>query len=257
MKKARIIKLVKIILVFVFVFSALNIAKIFYDYSKADNTYEAIQNDYVTFNEQVVSRDQSENGDPEQIKASEIPITVDFDALLERNGDVTGWLYCPETAVNYPIVQGQSNDQYLHRDIDGNHLKSGTLFVDYRNGTLGTDANYIIYGHNMKNGSMFNALAKYKKQAYYDSHPIMYYLTPEGNYRLELFAGRVVKRDDEIYTFNQSNEELQGLLDEYKSKSTFESAVEPGPDDIIITLSTCSYEFDNARYIVIGRLVRL
>ena len=82
----------------------------------------------------------------------------------------------------------------------------------------------------------------------------MYYLTPDGNYKLELFAGLVVKRDDKIYLPNQSEEEFAGLIEEYRAKSTFKSDIELEYNDTIVTLSTCSYEFDNARYIVIGRL---
>ena len=83
----------------------------------------------------------------------------------------------------------------------------------------------------------------------------MYYLTPDGNYKLELFAGLAVKRDDKIYLPNQSEEEFAELIEEYRAKSTFQSDIELEYNDTIVTLSTCSYEFDNARYIVIGRLI--
>jgi sortase B len=82
----------------------------------------------------------------------------------------------------------------------------------------------------------------------------MYYLTPDGNYKLELFAGLVVKRDDKIYQPNQNEEEFTELMEKYRAKSTFKSNVELEYNDTIVTLSTCSYEFDHARYIVIGRL---
>ena len=257
MKHRLFIKIINIVLIAVFVFAALNIGKIYYDYGKADNTYNEIQGEYVTVNDTPSVPESTQGNDEQPQKATEPPITIDFDALLKRNKDVVGWLYCPDTVINYPVVQGESNDGYLRKDLDGKYLVSGTLFADYRNGALNEDANYIIYGHNMKNGTMFNSLAKYKKQSYYDQHPIMYYLTPDGNYRLELFAGLVVKRDDKIYLPNQSEEEFAGLLEEYRAKSTFKSDVELEYDDTIVTLSTCSYEFDNARYVVIGRLIRM
>lgn len=241
MKRRKIVKTINIVLIAVFVIAAFNIGKIYYDYNKAGNTYEEIQDEYVATNK--------EESKPEPL------ITIDFDALLNRNKDITGWLYCPDTIINYPVVQGENNDQYLRRDLDGKYLVSGTLFADYRNGALDEDANYIIYGHNMKNGTMFSILAKYKQQTYYDQHPIMYYLTPDGNYKIELFAGLVVKRDDKIYLPNQSEEEFLELINEYRAKSTFKSDVGLEYNDIIVTLSTCSYEFDNARYIVIGRLI--
>ena len=253
--KKKTIKIINIVLIAVFVIAAFNIGKIYYDYGKADNTYNEIQDEYVAKSEVQSTPETTQGNDEQPPKATELPITIDFDALLNRNKDVIGWLYCPDTVINYPVVQGENNDQYLRKDLDGKYLVSGTLFADYRNGALDEDANYIIYGHNMKNGTMFSSLAKYKQQSYYDQHPTMYYLTPDGNYKLELFAGLVVKRDDKIYLPNQSEEEFAELIEEYRAKSTFKSDVELEYNDTIVTLSTCSYEFDNARYIVIGRLI--
>lgn len=257
MRQRKYIKIINIVLIVVFVIAAFNIGKIYYDYQKADNIYKAIQDEYVVSDEKQFTPEQTTDGEHEQTKKPEPTITVDFDSLLNRNKDVIGWLYCPYTIINYPVVKGKNNEQYLRRDLDGKYLAGGTLFADYRDGTLEEDAGHIIYGHNMKNGTMFNIITKYKEQAYYDKHPVMYYLTPDGNYRLELFAGLVVKRDDKIYVPNQSEKEFSELLNEYKANSTFNSDVEPEDDDTIVTLSTCSYEFDNARYIVIGRLIPL
>ncbi len=248
MKQRKYIKIINIVLIAVFVIAAFNIGKIYYDYNKADSVYEGMQDNYISSNEELFIPEETKNNDPIP------PIAVNFDSLLNRNKDVVGWLYCPDTVINYPVVQGEDNDRYLHRDLDGKYLVSGTLFADYRNGALNEDANYIIYGHNMKNGTMFSALAKYKEQAYYDRHPVMYYLTPNGDYKLELLAGLVVKRDDKIYDPTLDEEAFSALLSDYIAKSTFKSDIKPEYTDTIVTLSTCSYEFDNARYIVIGRL---
>lgn len=254
MKNRKFIKIINTVLIAVFVFAAFNIGKIYYDYNKANNTYEVIQDEYIATKEVESNSEATQGNDEQPQKSTEPPIAIDFDALLDRNKDVIGWLYCPDTVINYPVVQGKNNDQYLRKDLDGKYLVSGTLFADYRNGALDEDANYIIYGHNMKNGTMFSSLAKYKQQSYYNQHPIMYYLTPDGNYKLELFAGLVVKRDDKIYLPNQSEEEFTELIEKYRAKSTFKTNVELEYSDTIVTLSTCSYEFDHARYIVIGRL---
>ncbi len=255
MKHRKFIKIINIVLIAVFVMAVFNIGKIYYDYNKADNIYEVMQDEYVATKDVESNSEATQGNDEQPPKSTEPPIAIDFDALLNRNKDVIGWLYCPDTVINYPVVQGKNNDQYLRKDLDGKYLVSGTLFADYRNGALNEDANYIIYGHNMKNGTMFSSLAKYKQQSYCDQHPIMYYLTPDGNYKLELFAGLVVKRDDKIYLPNQSEEEFAELIKEYRAKSTFKSDIELEYNDTIVTLSTCSYEFDNARYIVMGRLI--
>ncbi|MBE6796837.1 MAG: class B sortase [Ruminococcaceae bacterium] len=255
MKNRKFIKIINTVLIVVFVFAAFNIGKIYYDYNKANNTYEVIQDEYVAAKDVESNSEATQGNEDQPPKEIVPPIAIDFDALLDRNKDVIGWLYCPDTVINYPVVQGKNNDRYLRKDLDGKYLVSGTLFADYRNGELNEDANYIIYGHNMKNGTMFSSLAKYKQQSYYNQHPIMYYLTPDGNYKLELFAGLVVKRDDKIYLPNQSEEEFTELIEKYRAKSTFKTNVELEYSDTIVTLSTCSYEFDNARYIVIGRLI--
>lgn len=274
MKKKRIISVINIILIAVFVTAAVNIVRIYVDYGKVDSTYGNIEKEYIipdgqsALSEDADGENQSaeltgnsdgekQDADSEKNEADAFDLTfaVDFESLLQRNADVVGWLYCPDTPISYPVVQGENNDQYLRRDLDGNYLIGGTLFMDYRGGALEKGTRHIMYGHNMKNGSMFGLLPEYKSQAYFESHPVMYYVTPDGNYRLELFAGLVVRRDDRIYDMSLDEEEWTELLNSYRAASTFESDTELQCDDIIVTLSTCSYEFDNARYIIIGRLV--
>lgn len=102
----------------------------------------------------------------------------------------------------------------------------------------------------MKNGTMFSSLTKYKSQSYYDEHPVLYLYTPEGAYKIELIAGFVSKPTGEVYNTNQTYEQVL----EYCSHSTFCSPITPRDDEKYITLSTCSYEYENARYVVIGKL---
>ena len=104
---------------------------------------------------------------------------------------------------------------------------------------------------------MFSSLAKYKEQSYYDEHPVLYFLTPDGDYKIELYAGIVVGRDALIYVPNPDEKEFAEFLSNAKEKSTFSSEVEITENDTLITLSTCSYEYNHARNIVIGKLNRL
>ncbi len=164
-------------------------------------------------------------------EAVEIGITVDFDALLEINPDVIGWLYCPDTVINYPLVQGEDNDYYLHRLINGTPNNNGTLFVDEQNSAGFSDENTVIYGHHMRNGSMFGYLENYEQQSYYEAHPVVYLLTPEGNYA--------------------------SWLAEQRTRSDFSAPVEVERGDRVVTLSTCAYDFQDARYVVLGKLVSL
>ena len=248
MKKIHLISILRIILLAIFLVAAINIGKTYYDYGKAEQVYGDLQGSYVAIvDDAMVATDVAE-------ETKGLDITIDFEALLARNEDVVGWFYCPDTVLNYPVAKGADNNEYLHANLDGEYLKSGTLFVDYRNGALGEDANYVIYGHSMKNGTMFRMLMKYKDQAYYDAHPVLYYLTPEANYELELFAGQTVLSNDRIYSFDLTKEEVFELAKEYQNRSHFKNEVVLSEDDVIVTLSTCSYENDDARYIVLGRL---
>lgn len=226
--------------------------KTYLDYKQADNLYEDLQDRFVETTEPSATQTPTEESLPDVKETA--PITIDFNALLSENADVVGWIYSPDTPINYPVVQGKDNNEYLRKDLKRKYLVSGTVFADYRCGQIGEDANYILYGHNMKDGSMFSSLAKYKQQSYYDEHPVLYYLTPDGDYKIELYAGLVVKRDAVIYSPNPDEATLTEFLSNAKAISTFQSDVDIGEHDMLITLSTCSYEYNNARYILIGIL---
>lgn len=116
---------------------------------------------------------------------------VDFAALRAFNLYIIAWIYIKETSINYPVVQGVDNSYYLKHMADGSYNDSGAIFVDFRSESDFSDSLTIIYGHNMKNGTMFSGLAKYKKQKFYDEHPVALILPPEKNYQLEFFAGYV------------------------------------------------------------------
>ena len=191
--------------------------------------------------------------DPQTGGETEEPakITVDFEALKAVNEDIVAWIYIPGTKVNYPIVQASDNDYYLHRLLNGEYNVNGTIFMDYLNAPDFSDGNTLIYGHNMKSGYMFGGIVDYKKQSFYDEHPDVYLLTPDREYRLALFAGVVLEYDAEVYQTQLTDE----YLNTCRSHSTFASDVSVSAADKIVTLSTCSYEYENARYVVMGKLV--
>lgn len=201
--------------------------------------------------------EQESDADAERLPRETAPIEVDFEILWETNEDVVGWLYCEDTPINLPLVQAEDNDYYLRRLIDGTWNSSGTLFTDYRNAADFSDSNTIIYGHNMKNKGMFGTLSNYKEQSYYDEHPLMWLLTPEESYKVELIAGYVTASTSEIYSYGLTEEDIQALVYKSIEQSTFISDFQVSQGDRYVTLSTCSYEYDNARYILIGHLIAL
>ena len=179
---------------------------------------------------------------------------VDFDQLRQQNEDVTAWLYLPDSVINYPVLQHGDNDYYLTRQIDGSYNKNGSIFMDYSNASDFSDRNTIIYGHHMRTGNMFGKLVNFKSDSYYQQHDHMFIMTPQVTYRLELLCGAVVEPDDPIYSIDPTEEALAACM----RRSTFQTKLDlPGEEARLVTLSTCSYEFEDARYIVIGVLAPL
>lgn len=246
--KKIVIRALIVVFAAVFVFSGYNVIKILTENKKADNLYTGLQSEYTRPVVPDAKDEEEENP---------LPISVDFTALKDRNSDIVGWLILPDTVLNYPVVQAANNDKYLRRDLEGKKLTAGTLFADYRCQTVGEDANYIIYGHNMRNGSMFKTVTDYKSQEFFDANPIIYYLTDEKNFKIEPVAGLVVPDNDELYKLNFSNEQMVEYINNSKGKSTFNSKALFTEQDSFITLSTCSKEYKNARFVLIGKLTEV
>ena len=184
------------------------------------------------------------------------PISVDFDTLKEANDDVIGWLYCEDTPINYPVLQSDDNSYYLRRLVNGEWNIAGSLFMDYRNNLSNNDWNTVIYGHNMKNDSMFGTLPEYRNQDYYEQHPVMYFLTPEADYKIELIAGFVTPSDSALYDVYLSESYRTSLYDELFKLSDFQANEYFFEKDVqLLTVSTCSYEYETARYVVVGKMI--
>ena len=107
----------------------------------------------------------------------------------------------------------------------------------------------------MKNGLMFNQVTKYKDQSFYDQHPTGLLLTPDGNYRIEFVAGYVTNLNDDAWKIEfESDEEFSLWLEDAIARSTFIGTVQPTPQARVVTLSTCTYEYNDARYVLVGIL---
>lgn len=220
------------------------------EYSKGNAVYEQVK--LALRNKNAEIKESTESAD---VAASKMSSKIDFAPLKEINDDVVGWILAEGSAIDYPIVLGEDNEYYLSHLFNRERNKMGSLFVDYRNNGDFSDKNTVIYGHNMKDGSMFSSLTKYKDQSYYDSFPTMVLYTPDGNFTIELFAGIVADGNYEFVHFKFTDDvDFQDYINSLKRKSTFESNTIVKSDDRIVTLCTCSYEFNNARYALYGKL---
>ena len=254
MKRNVILILLILFFLGLMLFSGYRIVSILSEYRAGTETYEDIRR-YVSTVPAIPVEPKPE---PEQTLPQETePVddtvypVVDFDGLLTVCEDVVGWLYIEGTNVDYPVVQGVDNNQYLRHMMDGRYNTAGTLFVDYRNEPDFTERNTIIYGHNMRNGTMFAALGGYRKQEFYDEHPVALLMTPQGNYRLEIFSAYVADVEQNAWDCGfASDAEFARWLEEVAAKSEFQTDLTPTAQDRIVTLSTCSKDFNNARFVV-------
>ncbi|MCL2106825.1 MAG: class B sortase [Oscillospiraceae bacterium] len=171
--------------------------------------------------------------------------------LQGRNSDTVGWLTVPGTRIDYPFVRGPDNDFYLHRDFNGAYALAGTLFMDYRCAKDFSSKNTIIYGHHMKNGSMFGSLKKFQDKDFFAANSGAVIYLPDKIYALELFAFLSARSDDAILYTEAPDE---GFLAYVKRNARQYRDIGASAGDRFVTLSTCSYEFNNARMVLIGRI---
>lgn len=184
---------------------------------------------------------------------------IDHEKLTGINEDYRCWIYAPDTPIDYPVVQCANNSYYLSRMFNRKSNPAGTLFMDYRNLPDLADPNTLIYGHHMRDGSMFESLTDYDGAGYFEAHPFMVLIRADAVYLVEVFAAYVTDGKDICYDIALSDEaDMRALVEHALDKSDFDAHVTVDPSaDRLVTLSTCTYVFDNARYVVLGRLTEL
>ena len=239
--KKKIMTFIEIVLIIVFLFSCYKIFSKLHEYKTDGKTYDAVRQEYI-----------------EEIQKS--PENIDYKGIFDRlkgiNGDYKGWITVENTDIDYPIVQGTDNDFYLKHDFNKNESTSGCVFMDYLN-EEGKDDNTVIYGHNMRNGSMFSKLQKFKENEFFNQNNKVIIKDENGEHTYEVFSVYVLKSGDKLGKINYSSKEE---FDEYvkliKNKSFYTNDVKVEKGDKILTLVTCTYEIDDARTIVHAKLVK-
>lgn len=257
---------IEIALLLVFCYSVWQIA-LYYQEGKSEKDFnedladsavsEAAPEDNYDYSEETISQIVPFEGF--KAEESEIlvypDIKVDLNQVKEKYPKVVGWLYSPGTPINYPVVQGADNSYYVDHMPNGTQNSAGSIFMDFRDPAELSEFAHILYGHNMKNNSMFGTILDYKKAGYFEEHPFMFYFTEEKTYRLEIFAGVNTIATSSIYS-EPSNKEafISGAF----SGSTFRSNITVSPDDKVLLLSTCSGAVGQAnRYVLFTKLVEI
>ncbi|MGN0720724.1 MAG: class B sortase [Anaerovoracaceae bacterium] len=206
----------------VFLFSLFNVISIIQNYREIDKTYDEAAGQFTEIPSQTSEEESGGIGVPE----------VDFDALLQVNNDVIGWIYLEDTDISYPLLCGRDNQQYLFQSYEKKYLTAGSIFIDYRCSRDFTDSRTVVYGHNMHNGSMFGKLDKFTKESYMEKHPYVYILLPTGE-TLKYEVKKTYKADIEGEVYKLPSGEAKD------------------PKDRRLYLSTCTEDSsDTQRFVV-------
>lgn len=185
------------------------------------------------------------------------PINVDFESLKKINEEIVGWLYIPSIDISYPIVLGSDDDYYLHRTFERKDNFAGSIFMEAKNKGDFLDPNTIIYGHNMNDGSMFGRLSRLTSEEKYKKDPYIWILTPEQNYKYEMFSVHVTSVESSVYTLFQGtdNRFITWAVDMQSQSKADLKKQKFALDSRIITLSTCTGD-SSTRYVVQALRVR-
>lgn len=240
--------LVTIVCLAVFIYASSGLFNAFMDYYNNRKMMNEVQDLYY----EMESMDNTPTTESNGIRSG-------FDELLKQNEDVVGWITIDGTQVDYPILHSSDNVEYLTENYYGNQSRAGSIFMDYRNDIMSSDLNTVIYGHRMKDGSMFQQLTKYLDQDFFETHQTFEYDTLYESYEAEIFAVyQTLTEFNYIETDFSSEEEYEELLAEIQSRSLFQTDIEVNADDQIITLSTCDYKLDadDGRLVVHAKLVK-
>ena len=182
---------------------------------------------------------------------------IDFAELKSVNEDIVGWLRIRALDISYPVVQGEDNDYYLHRTFEGVDNFAGCLFVNCDNEPDLTDQNTIIYGHNMKNGSMFGKLKKFQEEETFNKSKFFWIFTEDFIYQYRIFSAMTVNKIGINYqTFFLENEFQEFKDAAFRNSVVENSNVSLSYEDRIVTLSTCTGD-DSTRFVVMGKLAQV
>lgn len=239
----------------VFCYSGFQLFTIYREYKAGTDEYSALEEKYIL----------EENGRLEQIETAAalepgetIPTMknpIDFDGLKQINKDIIAWISVGAIDISYPVAQGEDNDYYLHHTFEDQENIAGCIFMDYECEKDFSDPNTIIYGHNMRNESMFGRLKKFREEETFNKDAYFWIYTPEYIYRYEIFSCQEVGATSETYQLQfDDKKKFQEYIDSAFERSVLVRDIEVTAEDKIVTLSTCT---GNAatRFLVQGKLL--
>lgn len=218
------------------------------DYKRATEEYESLGK-YV----QLTVSDTSERSSTSEVnlETTDQLFNIDWNALRKINPDIVGWIVIPDTAINYPIVQTMDNSTYLHQSFEGNKNACGTIFMNTYNHADYTDWNTVIYGHNMKNGSMFATLNKYKDEDFYKEHDEVWVLTPYWERKYQIISAHEAQDGSETYAIEFGDGQYEAHVASEVTQSNYDTGNGYDVEMPMITLSTCTGRGTLSRFVLV------
>lgn len=187
------------------------------------------------------------DSDPDGVTVEHLPddshflLDLDLSSLQAENPDVMGWIHIPDSKISYPLLRSKDNKEYLKLTWDLTSSAAGSIFLEHENNADFSDFNTLIYGHNMKNGSMFSQLHDYQDQTFADSHPYVYIVTEDKVLQYEVFSAYTADVNSDTYLLVFEDDAVkQSSIDNYITQSAIHREFVPTSDDRILTLSTCT-----------------
>ena len=237
-----------------FLFSAVKLIQIYLEYQKGTDAYEELQDFVEKPNETEKAGGTDTGADSSEANPW---LQIDFNGLKNQNQDVVGWIQIPALEISYPVVQGTDNSYYLSHLFSSESNSNGSIFVDFHNKSDFVDQNTIIYGHNMKNGSMFGTLDRYEDEALYEQNPFFYVYVPDNILVYQIFSCYAGQTGSSAYTYAFSDvNEFRSFVETIRGYAGYDTKVEITESDKIVTLSTCVNSRRDYRYLVHGKLIQ-
>lgn len=240
--------IILIIAIIVFCISGYKLFSIYYGYHKGDQEYDKLAEIGIKQNVKADADSDKNTGSEETSR-----YTVDFEELWKVNQDIVAWIRFDEPSIiNYPVVQGKDNQEYLDKTISGYPNTYGAIFLNVYNNKNFSDKNSIIYGHRMNSKSMFGKLEEYHEESFYKQYPYFYLYTPDGKeIKYQIFAVAKVKDTSEAYTTSFADTETFRQFVQFgKEHSFYDTGVNVPDDAQVVTLSTCTKANNEERLIV-------
>lgn len=233
----------------VFCYSGYQLLTIYMEYKKGEDEYSSLEEQYVHEVTDVGPEVSEIDGEPV------MKSPVDFDSLTKMNSDIIGWLKVEALDISYPLTQGKDNDHYLHNTFQNTPNIAGCIFLDYQNKKNFTDRNSLIYGHNMRNGTMFGTLKKFREEGVFEKSRYFWIYTPKKIYKYEIFSCQEVGYTSKTYQLEFKNDQdFMDYIREGFKNSVIQSDASVSTEDKVVTLSTCTGN-DTTRFIVQGKQI--